>query len=56
MEESQFKSMKEDKQSVKLPNLVITKFQGTHLDWQRFWNHVETEINQAEIGQITKFS
>ena len=38
MEESQFKSMKEGKQSVKLPKLVITKFQGTHLDWQRFWN------------------
>ena len=56
MEESQSKSMKEDKQSVKLPKLVITKFQGTHLDWQRFWNQFKTEIDQAEIGQITKFS
>ena len=56
MEESQFKSMEEDKQSVELPKLVITKFQGTHLDWQRFWNQFETEIEQAEIGQITKFS
>ena len=56
MEESQFRSMKEDKQSVKLPKLVIMKFQGTHLDWQRFWNQFETEIDRAEIGQITKFS
>ena len=56
MEESQFKSMKEDKQSVKLSKLVITKFQGTHLDWQRFLNQFETEIDRAEIGQITKFS
>ena len=55
MEESHFKSMKEDKQSVKLPKLVITKFQGTHLDWQRFWNQFETEINRAEIGQIRSF-
>ena len=24
------------KLNVKLPKLVITKFQGMHLDWQRF--------------------
>ena len=41
MEEIHFKSMKEDKQNVKLPKLVITKFQGTHLDWQRFWNPIQ---------------
>ena len=56
MEENQFKSMKENKQSMRLPKLVITKFQGTHLDWKRFWTQFETEIDRAEIGQITKFS
>ena len=28
---------------VKLPKLVITKFQGTYLDWQRFWGHLQAE-------------
>ena len=41
---------------MKLPKLVIKKFQGTHLDWQRFWNQFEAEIDRAEIGQIRKFS
>ena len=40
----------------KLPKLVITKFHGTHLDWQRFWSQFETEIDKAEIGQVAKFS
>ena len=30
---------------VKLPKLVITKFEGTHLDWFRFWNQFETELH-----------
>jgi len=29
------------KPKVKLPKLVITKFQGTHLDWKRFWEQFE---------------
>ena len=31
---------------VKLPKLVITKFQGTYLDWQRFWGQFEAEIDK----------
>ena len=31
----------------KLPKLVITMFQGTHLDWQRFWSQFETEIDES---------
>ena len=42
--------------NVKLPKLVITKFIGTHLDWTRFWNQFEAEINTTNIPQITKFS
>ena len=36
----------EEKVSVKLPKLKITKFQGTTLDWFRFWNQFETKIDQ----------
>ena len=42
--------------NAKLPKLVITKFKGTHLDWTRFWNQFEAEIDTANIPQITKFS
>ena len=40
----------------KLPKLVITKFQGTHLDWMRFWNQYETEIDKSNITQVAKLS
>ena len=33
----------------KLLKLVITKFQGTHIDWQRFWNQFEAEIDLKEL-------
>ena len=39
-----------------LPKLVITKFQGTHLDWQRFWEQFEARIDKYDIGQVAKFS
>ena len=42
--------------SAKLPKLVISKFQGTHLDWQRFWGQFKTEIDKADINPITKLS
>ena len=40
----------------KLPKLVISKFQGNHLDWVRFWNQFETEINKSNITQVAKLS
>jgi len=43
LEEEKSKSAKES--GAKLPTLTITKFQGTHLDWLRFWNQFETEID-----------
>ena len=36
---------------MKLFKLTITTFQGTHLDWLRFWNQFETKITQ-----VAKFS
>ena len=40
----------------KLPKLEISKFQGTFLDWIRFWNQFETEIDEAKLTQVAKFS
>ena len=44
------------KSKVKLPELVITNFQGTHLDWQRFWGQFEAKIDKSDIGTVAKFS
>ena len=45
-----------EKVSVKLPKLKIANFEGTVLDWFRFWNQFETEIDQFQISPIKKFS
>ena len=50
MEEERNKSVK--KSSPKLPKLTMTKFQGTHLDWLRFWSQFNTEIDKATITQV----
>ena len=42
--------------NTKLPKLVITKFNGTHFEWLRFWNQFEAEIDTAQIPAVTKFS
>ena len=36
--------------AVKLPKLVITKFNSTHQDWLRFWNQFEAEINKSKAA------
>ena len=41
---------------VKLPKLFITKFNGTHLDWFRFWNQFESDIEKSELSPVSKFS
>ena len=41
---------------MKLPKLIVTKFDGISLDWFRFWNQFESEIGKAEIGPVSKFS
>lgn len=50
------KESESGKPKAKLPKLVITKFQGTHLDWQRFWGQFEAEIDKSDIGPVAKFS
>lgn len=34
----------QQKVNTTLPKLTITRFQGTHTDWPRFWNQFETDI------------
>ena len=42
---------------MKLPKLVITEFNGTHLDWFRFLNQSQGEIDSnATISNVTNFS
>ena len=41
---------------VKFPKLTVSKFEGTPLDWQRFWIQFEYEIDRSEFPQVTKFS
>ena len=35
---------------------MITKLQGTHLNWQRFWRQIKAEIDKSDIGQLAKIS
>ena len=41
---------------MKLPKLVITKFDGTHFDWLRFSNQFESQIDKCDLPQVSKFS
>ena len=45
----------EERVNLKLPKLVITKFDGMSLDLFSFWNHFESEIDKTEIGPVSKF-
>ena len=40
----------------KMPKLVITKFDGTHQDWIRFWGQFEAQIDKSSVDPVTKFS
>ena len=31
---------------------MIAKFQGTHLDWQRFWGHLQAKIERGSVTRI----
>ena len=54
--DSEGKKSASESSNVKLPKLVISKFEGTALDWFRFWNQFETEIDKQDISPVTKFS
>ena len=41
---------------VRPPKLIISKFEGTHLDWYRFWGQFEVGIDGTNTPQVIKFS
>ena len=40
----------------KLPKLVISKFEGTYMDWPRFWGQFTENIDKTTATPITKFA
>ena len=40
---------------VKLPKLVITRFNGTHINYFRFWNQFKREIDWSKMSGVSKF-
>ena len=42
--------------NVKMPKLVITKYEGTYEKWLSFWSKFEAEIDAADIPTVTKFA
>ena len=40
----------------KFPKLVTSQFNGTHIDYFRFWNQFETQIDKSELSSVTKLS
>ena len=47
---------KQSSASAKLPKLTITKFNGTSIDWLRFWEQFTEGIDKFEMAAVTKFS
>ena len=56
MEERKLESSRRKRIQAKLPDLQITKFQGKHLDWIRFWNIFKSQIGETEMPDEAKFA
>ena len=41
---------------VKLPKSVIVRFNNTHINWFRFWNQFESEIDRSKLSANSKCS
>ena len=42
--------------TAKLPKFVISKFDGSFMDWPRFWGQFSEAIDKSSIAPITKFT
>ena len=40
----------------KLPQLVISEFDGDFMDWQRLWGQFSKSIEKSGLASIAKFS
>ena len=56
LEEKKLEIAATERVKTKLPELQISKFQGTHLDWVRFWGLFETQIDKAPKNDEVKFA
>ena len=43
-------------QSTKVPKLVIIKFNGSFMDWPRFWSQFSEPIDKSSVLPVTKFT
>ena len=41
---------------VKLPKLLVIKFNNTHLDWFCYQNQFESEVKKSELSPVSKCS
>ena len=55
-EMSSERNPRENPVQMKLPNFIISKFEGRNLDWLRFWSQFEMEIDRPDITAVSKFS
>ena len=57
LEAEKLKRTHDEKLKAKLPKLQISKFDGSFIDWLRFWQQFEEEIDKCtNYAAITKFS
>ena len=49
------RNTRENPVKVEFSKLIISKFEGTNLDWLRFWSQFEMEIDRADITTVSKF-
>ena len=54
--EKRLKKMEQQQAQVKLPKLVISKFNGTYLDWLRFWEQFTSQIDGSAIADGAKLT
>ncbi|CAB3990275.1 Hypothetical predicted protein [Paramuricea clavata] len=42
--------------TAKLPKLMISKFNGSYMDWPRFWGQFSEAVDKSTIAPISKFT
>ena len=54
--EKRLRRMEQQQPQVKLPKLVISKFNGTYLDWLRFWEQFTSQIDKSAFADGAKLT
>ena len=56
LEKNKLQLAEKQKSQTRLPKLEISKFQGTYLDWTRFWSLFESQLDKTDITSEAKFA